>query len=117
MHTDYARTERPSLDSHRFRAAAAAVVVASPAVLEAAAALEAVDTTHLVVLVLEAVVVLDVSSISPTFVALFPQIRPIADSSCIDMRLLQLPYTVGWQDLKDLFRQASKSYSPSDQLT
>lgn len=44
----------------------------------------------------------DVKSSSPTFV----YISPVA----IDLltRDLQLPFQVGWQDLKDLFRQAGK---------
>jgi len=46
-------------------------------------------------------------STSPTFVPSLQ--RRIEGEGDIDQ--MQLPYTVGWQDLKDLFRQAGK-YSP-----
>ena len=44
-------------------------------------------------------------SSSPTFVALRPSHREFRVESLLTAEY-QLPYTVGWQDLKDLFRQA-----------
>ena len=36
---------------------------------------------------------------------------------CYLLTALQLPYTVGWQDLKDLFRQAGMVYRPRERGT
>ena len=63
------------------------------------------DTAEVVVWackVAAAAAVAAVRSLSPMFVTCQPLVKSRADTP------LQLPYQVGWQDLKDLFRQAGK---------
>ena len=70
-----------------------------------------------VVVVVAAVAAAAVKSTSPTFVT-FPFL-PLQGRR-VDVRDIdhhsQLPYTVGWQDLKDLFRQAGESNFPQTTL-
>lgn len=62
---------------------------------------------HLVLWAVELVVVAD-SYTSPMFV---PSIRFPLDSRYGNIDISQLPFNVGWQDLKDLFRGAGEYYS------
>jgi cell division protein FtsW (lipid II flippase) len=60
-----------------------------------------------------AVVVVAVRSTSPTFVTSFLAHPLSMNRAVVLTKPQQLPFNVGWQDLKDLFRQAGKQSRPN----
>jgi hypothetical protein len=98
------RTAKPNHDllDHPLEATTAA----DPVAAMVAAMVEVLWGVAVVVVVEVVEVVLLDSSTSPTFVT------PILFRYSLDVQVVntrQLPFNVGWQDLKDLFRQAGKT--------
>lgn len=105
------RIVRPSRDSTRPAAVGVAMVVAlALAAAWATAVVPAPAPVPVPVLAVTAVVLgaaMNANSTSLTYALLHTKKR---DAGAHTDFVHQLPYTVGWQDLKDLFRQAGKAY-------
>lgn len=99
------RPSHASLDQRQLEVVLAALVGLAADTVAEVVATEAA-ATEAVWAEVQAAPVVPARSSYPTFVTSLLKTRDPADS-------LQLPFQVGWQDLKDLFRQAGTSRNPS----